>query len=241
MSIEQEQTFKNIEQKFLPVLQDVFKENLVTVILYGSAVKGTYTAGVSDVNILILLEEADPKSVVMLGKAAARIITKNRINPLLLTRSEFLSSADVFPMEYLDIADSRKVIFGTDPVGDLKITNDNLRHQVEEQLRGTISSLRRALLASKGQHRPLKRYLAEWFGSQNALIRGLLRLSGLTEIPTDFAKFVQSLTERFGIEAGALTDLQRIRSGEKLDATETAVRVLAYLAELAKKVDQMES
>lgn len=241
MSIEQEQTVKNIEQKFLPVLQDVFQKNLVSVILYGSAVKGTFTAGVSDVNILILLEKADPKSVVLLGKSAAGVIKKNRINPLLLTKSEFLSSADVFPMEYLDITDSRKVIFGTDPVGNLNITSDNLRHQVEEQLRGTVSSFRRALLASKGQHRLLKRYLAEWFGSQNALIRGLLRLSGSKEIPADFADVVQSLTERFGIDAGVLSDLQRIRSGEKLDATETAVHVLGYLTELARKVDEMES
>lgn len=240
MTKEQERILKNVEAVFLPHLTRVFDANLSVAMLYGSAVKGTFTDRVSDVNILILLNQADPASVIMLGKRARSCIRKNRINPLILTEEEYLASADVFPLEYLDIADSRKVIHGDDPTKKLEITRGNLRHQVEAQLRGTIADLRGALLSSSGRERLLRRHLKEWFGSQNALLRGLLRLGGATAIPADMGVVAQMLGDQYGIDAAVIVELSRIRSGEKLDAIGAVEKVLSYLTELARNIDSME-
>jgi hypothetical protein len=240
MTKEQDRILGNVESIFLPHLTRIFEANLAVAMLYGSAVKGTFTDGMSDVNILVLLQKADPASVIQLGKKARSCMRKNRINPLLLTEEEYLASADVFPLEYLDIADSRKVIHGDDPTKKLDITRANLRHQVEAQLRGTIADLRRALLASSGRERLLRRHLKEWFGSQNALLRGLLRLGGGTAIPADVEVVAQMLGDQYGIDAAVIVELSRIRSGEKLDAAGAVERSLSYLTELARNIDSME-
>ena len=240
MTKEQQRILKNVESVFLPHLKRAFEDNLSVVMLYGSAVKGTFTDGVSDVNILVLLRKTDPTAVVLLGKKARSCMRKNRINPLLLTEEEYLASADVFPLEYLDIIESRKVLHGNDPTEKLDITRANLRHQVEAQLRGTIADLRRALLASSGREKVLRRYLKEWFGSQNALLRGLLRLGGMVTIPPDIETTVRELGDRYGIDAAAISGLSRIRSGEKIDAAGTIEKALLYFTELGRKIDSME-
>lgn len=240
MTKEQERILGNVERVFLPILKQVFEENLIAVILYGSAVKGMFTKGVSDVNVLIILRDADPAAVVALGGRGKSVLRKNRITPLLLTEKEYLGSADIFPLEYLDILASRKVLHGIDPTPDLKITQSNLRHQVEAQLRGTIGALRSALLASRGKSSILRRYLKDWFGSQNALIRGLLRLGGIESIPDDIQSISKVLGEQFGIDSGSLIQLARIRTGEKIDAAQTVEGVLIYLTRVVEKVDNMD-
>ena len=240
MTKQQERILGNVDQVYLPILRQIFQDNLDSVILYGSAVKGMFTDGVSDVNVLILLKQADPKSVILLGKKAKSVMKKNRITPLLLTNQEFLGAGDIFPLEYLDILSSRKVIFGTDPTEELSITRQNLRHQVESQLRGTIGAFRNALLGSRGRSPALRRFLKEWFGSQNALIRGLLRLSGTDDIPQDMQSVAKALGELYSVDAGAIVELSRIRQGEKLPIQDVVEHMLLYLADVVQKVDTLD-
>ena len=240
MTIEQTKILEKVENVFVPLVKEVFSDKLVSVILYGSAVKGRFTNKISDVNVLILIAEDSPDEVIFLGKKTARLIWKNRITPLILTVSEFINSADVFPMEYLDIRHSRKVIFGSDVTEELEITKENLRHQVEAQLRGSITSLRGALLHGRGKTANAKRFLKSWFGSQNALFRGLLRLKEQEEIPSDPEGIAGKLGKVFGVPTDALLDLARFRNGGKIDPSKAVAGLLSLLKDLVGSVDSMD-
>lgn len=241
MTDEQERILANVEEQFVPKVRETFGENLQSITLYGSAITERFTDGVSDINVLIVLDLADPVAVSKLGKEAARIMKKNRITPLLLTDEEFLGSADVFPMEYLDMVDARRVVFGTDFVEQLNITKRHLRHQVETQLRGSIASVRRALIATKGRERPMKRVLRDWFGAQNALFRGLLRLAGIDDLPAHPVDTIGLLGKQYGIDVAGLEQAAKLRMTGKADATDTAHSVLRCLTELAEKIDTLEA
>lgn len=239
MTKEQQRILSNVEGIFVSEVKDLFGDNLTAVILYGSAVAGSFTDRVSDVNVLILLEEADPKAIIKLGKGSRRSMRKNRINPLLLTVDEYLGSADVFPLEYLDIIDTRKLVYGKDPTEKLSITPANLRHQVESQLRGTIADLRRALLASHGRNAYLKNYLKHWFGAQNALWRGVLRVGGEDRPSSDIDAVAKALEDKFAVDTSALQDISRIRGGEKIDSVTAVENTLLFLGDLVRKIDSM--
>lgn len=241
MTKEQGQILERVETVFVPLLKDVFSDHLSSVMLYGSSVKGRFADGVSDVNVLILVDHDDPDAVMSLGKKAARFMTKNRISPLIMTVDDFTNSGDVFPMEYLDIKHSRKVISGRDVTLELEIAKANLRHQVEEQLRGSINSLRKALLYGRGKPAAAKRLLKEWFGAQNALFRGLLRLKGEESVPVEPEELAGKLASVFNVPANVLVDIIRFRNGEKLDPIATVKGLLSLLTALAESVDRMEA
>lgn len=240
MADAKERTAKAVEVEFLQQLKEAFADRLDAVVLYGSYVQGSFQPGVSDVNVLVLLSEADPDALGQLSRAAGKLMRKHRITPLILTSGEFSRSSDVFPMEYLDIRDRNHVLYGEDPTVVLSIDEKNLRHQVEHQMRGNLISLRQLVLAARGRKRLLGRELSRWYGRVAAVFRGLLRLKGADEVPTEPRALVSKVNEVLDLEAGPFLRLIAFRDGESDDAEELARDLLTRLGELVRTVDAME-
>lgn len=241
MNSEISEIVNDVKNSFVPIVQELFGDDLKAVILYGSAAKSTYVPGVSDVNLLLLTGNTHPQQIMQLGNRARKQIKKHRLSLQFLTTAEFENSADVFPMEYLDIQNSHQLIWGHDAVKDIAISPVNLRHQAEERLRGSVHALRQALFASQGKAKLLSGVLSDWFGSQAALFRALLRLAEAPTVPDDSRELVDSLGSTYGIDAAGLYPLIKLREGDKQgDATDITVQVLRFLTQLVRKVDAMD-
>jgi len=241
MNKEIESIVNDLKENFVPVLQELFGGDLQAVIMYGSAAKGTYVAGVSDVNLLLLTSETHPEAIMKLGNRAKKPINKHRLSVQFLTTSEFKNSADVFPMEYLDIQNSHILVWGSADLEALEIESTYLRHQVEERLRGSVHALRQALFASQGKAKLLSGVLKEWFGSQTALLRAVLRLAGASSIPENSRELVDAIASTFELDPAGLYPLVQLREGDKSgDAAQIAVQTLQFLTQLVQKVDSME-
>lgn len=233
----------SIKEEFIPALQRFFGDGLASVMLYGSAVGTEYNPGSSDINLLCLIEKPSPEAIMALGKNKARFIRKKRISLQIQTVGEFLSSSDVFPMEYLDLAARRQPLFGKDYAAEVTVDPSHLRHQAEERLRGSVNALRQALLASGGSKKRLKRVLIEWFGAQTALLRSLIRLKGEEHIPFGAAALATAVADAYGIDGSPFRELSALRDGEEHapDAAETAFKVLLALTSLSDIVDRLET
>jgi predicted nucleotidyltransferase len=222
---------------FLKLLKDCFGENLRSVMLYGSYVSGSFVKRVSDVNTLIIIGKPDSEKLQSFGKTAGRFMKRRRITPLVLTRTEFNNSADVFPMEYFDIKDNNQVIFGVDETGSLSLTRKNLRHQIEDRLRGELALLRQLIIASRGKNRVLRRYLKLWAGSVNAVFRALLRLKEEGTVPSGREEVLTGIQAAFDVDMEPFAELNRLRGGSRLDPSSVSSRVLESRAGLIRVVD----
>jgi len=171
---------KTAQDIILPVLKDCFKDNLKSVILYGSSASDMFNSRYSDLNILVLLDKSSSDAIFQLGKKSGSILRKYRVTALVLTVESFINSADVFPMEYNDIADRHVLLYGDDAVGRLEITRTNLRHQLEERLRGLSNQIRQIILNSRGSRRLLKVNISMLPGSVKTILRSALRLKGVS-------------------------------------------------------------
>ncbi len=236
---EWERVRPEIEKKFVDIAKECFKTDLYAILLYGSAARGMYREGVSDINLLILYKQATPLQLAQFGKEAGPLIRKRRITPLLMSREEFLHSADVFPLEYMDIRNAHRVLFGPDETKTLDLTLKNLRHQTEERLRGGLNQLRQILVASEGKSRLLSSYLRSWSGISNAMCRALLILRGKDPHITDPELLVQSLETEYQLPQGIFSAFERFRRGEKMDPMELAGSLLGSFERLARTVDSL--
>jgi len=63
-------------------------------------------------------------------------------SPLLMTEDEVYRSADSFPMEFHDMQQRRRVLYGPDPIADLVVKDTHYRTQVEHELRTNLLRLR---------------------------------------------------------------------------------------------------
>jgi predicted nucleotidyltransferase len=225
---------------FTARLKDVFGPDLVSVIVYGSSVRGTYQKGVSDINLLVILEKASPRKVFAAGQKTRALLRKYRITPFIMTREEFASSADVFPLEYADIQEAHQVIYGDGGILTHNPVRANLRYQLEEKLRGAVGDIRDMLLAAAGSEKILGTLLLQWSGVGAALFRGLLRLKGAAGIPEDAGGLLEAVSAQYGVPVEGFSALLRFRGGEKTAPLPLAEALLEALKALARAVDAME-
>lgn len=230
----------DIEERFVQIARESFGPDLYAILLYGSAARGMYREGVSDINLLILYQKANPAQLAQFGKEAGPLIRKRRITPLLMSRDEFLHSADVFPLEYIDIRNAHRVLFGPDVTSNLDLTLKNLRHQTEERLRGSLNQLRQLIIASEGRSKLLAAYLRSWSGVSNSLFRALLILRGKDPNITDPELLVQTIEQEYQLpHTGVFSAFERFRRGEKQDPLELAGTLLGSLEYLTQAVDSL--
>ncbi|MBN2051707.1 MAG: nucleotidyltransferase domain-containing protein [Spirochaetales bacterium] len=226
-----------MEQELVQVLKKTFEDRLLSVMLYGSYVGGSYMPKLSDINVLVILKKTLPEDLERFGKEAYRLIKKHKITPLIMGREEFARSADVFPLEYMDIRSRCKVLLGLDETKALSLTEKNLRHQLEHLLRGNILSLRQLLVASRGKKQALKNSVKAWYGSMNTLFRGLIRLKNGTPSENDTKINISTVAKLYGVDTTPAGDLAAFREGETMDPASLVYGLIACLEALAQAVD----
>ena len=239
-----EKTEEAVEHDFVDLARTLFGESLVSVTIYGSYLRDSFVPGVSDVNILVIVSEQKPEALRRLGSQGRSLMRRHRITPLVLSRRECETSADVFPMEYMDIVETHKVVSGPDVTEGLDLTRANLRHEIEHQLRGSLVSLRQLAVAA-GRRRPfrkamLRRELEQWYGSLSAILRGLLRLKGVTPIPQTPADLISAMNASLGLEPGPILQLLRTRKRDSVDSIDLIDALLERLTRLVEIVDSMQ-
>ncbi len=230
-----------IRDEFLPLVQSVFGDRLTSVVLYGSGADGSYRPGVSDVNILILLDEPQPELLERLAKEGRRTMNKRRITPMVISEEEYRRGADVFPMEYLDIRERHVTLYGSDLTGELQFSDTHLRQQLEQQLRGSLFSLRQLVLSGRGRKRVLSKELPRWYGTLQVLFKGLLRLVEPEREARSGEAALPILAKHFSFDPAPFEELLALREGKKLEVRGLSHRLVLELAKLVQGVDRWEA
>ena len=229
---------------FAARLKEVFAEDLLALVLYGSAAAGAYQAGVSDINTLVILENSSAAKIFRFGKAAKSLLRKNRISPFIMTREEFITAADVFPLEYHDILDTHTIVYGNKEILNIKVNQENLRYQLEEKLRGAVSDLRAMLIAAEGNEKLLAKLILGWSGLGSILFRGLLRLKGRSPRGLSAEAILGEAERVYGVSLEGFSVLQRLRQSKKprlpRAASAFADTLLEPLKALVRAVDAMD-
>jgi hypothetical protein len=160
-----------------------------------------------------------------------------------MTREEFTTAADVFPLEYCDILEANEVIYGIKEIIKISVSKENLRLQLEEKLRGAVGDIRGMLIHSGGNEKLLEKYILGWSSFGGVLFRGLLRLKGKSVTGLDAEAVIALVEKEYGVSLEAFSALNRLRQRKKIGPqkpTAFAETLLEALGALVQKVDAME-
>jgi predicted nucleotidyltransferase len=153
-------------------LKEFAAGNLECVILFGSAARGDFHAGLSDLNIACILRSL---TVEELGRLASVVkwwcVEQKEPAPLFFTRDELHQAADVFAIEILDMKHGRRVLYGKDVVADIEVPMNLHRVQIEHDLRTLILKLRQHYLHAPGNSKELAPILRKSFSGALTLLR----------------------------------------------------------------------
>jgi hypothetical protein len=210
--------------------------DLVSVAAFGSWAVGEYVDGHSDLNILVVTQRLDAETLKKLAPAVDAV-SSSQCRPLVFSQSELRRFAEAFPLEFQDMAETRKVLTGQDPFQRLEGGSARLAEELESEARNRLIKFRQRWLQTGGLEEPARQLAVSTIGAILPLLRGLLRLKK-RKPPRQRVRVIEDACRQFRLSRRTLLQAHDLRYGRKnagrIDAVGLLDRLLSELERLAE-------
>ena len=191
-------------------LRESLGDNLYSCCVYGSAVRGNAIEGVSDINLLVVLNESNCAAHQAVARAIGGL---GQVDPFILGRRGFERSVRAFAVKFASIKRNYRLLHGADPFTGIELDAQFERFLCEQALR----NLRLRLVYSfvtRRQNKAYDRFLISNVTPLFIQFSEVLRLSGFT-IPKEFEPRIAVLEKEFRIDGAVLRDLLALKRAPK--------------------------
>ncbi|MEP6992240.1 MAG: nucleotidyltransferase domain-containing protein [bacterium] len=215
--------------KLTAQFRTTFADELRSVVVFGSLPRGEAIPGVSDLNILVLLESVAAPSLVRAAPVLQQWIRQGNTPPYIYSWNEWSGMQDTFALEIADMNDAREVLWGADPVSVEAVTYGHLRMQTEREVRDLLLHLRLRLMVDANGPTDVGALLMSGIPSFTAYMRAALRLAG--EAPGLVTRpVIERTAALIGADASPmLTAFDARRTTQRLDVAITDKLVDQYM------------
>lgn len=221
-------------------LRAAYGAHLSAVVLYGSAAAGEHIPKRSDYNVLLLLDDVNRASLAAASSVARAWHDAGNPPPMTMTVAEWRRSADVFPMEFADILERHRVLYGSAPFEGVTVSLQDLRLQLEQQVMGKLLHLRQAVLLAGTDEKRQTELVSASLSTMMVLFRAVLRLHGERPSADNVA-----VSERVGAlaefdAAPFVRAVHHVRGEQKLAGGVAADTLAGYLAGIERLVAHLD-
>lgn len=232
-------------QELAHELEKIYGTDLKSVVLYGSAADGEHSKKFSDINVFCVLSEPTPSMLARANILVKKWVKKGNPPPHFFGSEHIERSLDVFPMEFLDMVDRHRVLFGEDPLKNINIDLKNLRHQCESEFKGKLIHLRSFYAANFDNPKEIARMMVQSLPTFLAGFRAVLRLVG-ERPPLESKKIIEMAATRLNFKPEIFADIIEIRNGTSLlprkdEALSMFEQYLTELEMITRYVDKLDS
>jgi len=185
-------------------LQQIFGTRLHALVAYGAPDSRPMSS-------LALVESLTHDDLTACGHLAADWHRAGSATPLLLSRKEFAGSLDAFPIEYGEIIDRHRVVYGADPFAGLSIRPEDQRRACEVQIKSYLLHLRENYIDSGARPTATAALVADSAPAFAALLRRLASLDGtVCATPADLGRYAAG---RPGLDPRVVGDVIALSDG----------------------------
>lgn len=228
-------------EKLIGDLRVAHGDNLASIVLYGSAAAAAQANSRSDHNLLIALKRITPGDLQAAHDALREWHKRGQPTPVYFTVEELQDAADVFPIEFLQMEQARKILFGRDPFEFVQISQANLRHQTEYELRTGLLRLRRLYIPASTSAEKLANLMSDSLSSFAALFRAILILNG-QEPPVTKQETIDATTQLLDLDATPFARIVTLHrdTASTLAIDEANSLFASYLAQIEKVIEAVD-
>jgi len=220
-------------------LHEAAGANLESVIVYGSAARGDFREGRSDLNVLCTMRLLGMEELARVAPIVKWWTSAEKQSaPLFFMRHELERSADVFAIELLDMQENHQVLYGSDVIEGIQVPLNLHRIQVEHDLRTVLIKLRQHFVRETANPRELSAILAKSFSSVMTLLRHTL-LAVQAKAPPAPKEVIERIAVMSGAKARAFEAVLQLRDSETPDAN-VAPAYGEYLAAIETVISALD-
>jgi hypothetical protein len=234
---------RKLADDFVKQLRGAAGDRMRAATLFGSAARGEWLEGVSDVNVLVLFDNIDAPLLSRVSPAARAAVPRG-VRPLVMELNEWRRASDVFAIELADMKDAHVQLMGDDPTAGFTFDATSLRFQAEHELRGKLLHLHAGMMMAEDGKR-LGQLLVHALPSFATYLRVALRLAGQA-VPSAMREVIEQGCAAAGASPNAFLSVLEARvSGASLsvaltdalanDFNHSAERLAAYVDAFGRK------
>ncbi len=233
-----EMTFQELVARLAAAEHD----NLVSVIVYGSAIAVPGNAKKSDYQLAIVTRQLTAATLRHVRSTMEWWHGQGFSLPTFFTKAEFATSMDVFPIEFRSMKRAYRVLAGEDLLANAQISNANLRLETESELRGKLLRLRSLAIPASQSASDLTKLMTESIVSFVRYLRPMLELLG-EEPPLGRLATATRISERLHLDTAPLISVLRLRDEPKelleIEAQDLFASYLNCLTRIVEAVDKL--
>ena len=232
MSAERIKKMKNLDN-LIEELKAKLGDNLVSVFAFGSQ------ANVEDVknnlNLMIVTNTLNAENLYEIAKPVQKWVKAKNPVPVIMNKDEWYSSFDVYAIEYSDIKDNYRIIYGEDLVPSIPVNKYFLRLQCESELKSLLLKYKNNFLLNIKSDREMKKVLNNVIKTLLVIFRAVLRLHD-RPVPYRAVDIIEFTADYLSFNKIVLSKLAKVKY-ENDDYTKQ--ELIFIEAELLKDIQNM--
>jgi hypothetical protein len=173
-----------------------------------------YRPGKSDVNFALVLTDTSIPVVRECLPVQKRWMRRGVAAPFYLTPAAIKSLSDVFPVEFLTMRQSYRILYGDDVLAEINLHTDDLRRQCLRELSGLVLQLKREFGRYGADPVKLGNIMETTIRRLLPVFKAVLVLYD-RKVPSAKAEIIAAVEDQFGLGASVFSEL----------CNETAVRI----------------
>ncbi len=202
-------------EAFTDGLKEALGDRLTMVALFGSAAAGDDNGKFSDINLMVVCRElgvCELDAIAGLSRGWAKM---GNPPPLMFALERLMNSSHVFPIELLDIKENHRVLYGRDVLRDLPISQENLRFQLEHELKGKLIQLREGYMLAAKDSESLMELMLRSLSNFQTMLKASLRFYEVS-VPARKRDAVKILGRHVMFDLSVFDEMQGIIDGTEL-------------------------
>lgn len=209
-------------------LQAALGDRLVSLMVFGSYARGDFRPGQSNVNVLVVAE-LPYESLLAIRPALKQWTSRGHGMPVLVEPDDVDDFARDFPIEFLDMADHHRLLWGENVIAPVKVNLMYLESQVEHDLAVLQLQLRQGMIRAGGNARRLREVLLKSKTSFFVLLKAAYRLLGENMVRVDKMEAAEKLVSHWALDGTALREIESVPAMDAASLKTFAVRYLRMI------------
>lgn len=223
---------KNLD-KLVESLKKELGENLTSIIAFGS--QANVEDAKNNLNIMIVTNTLSAENLYAISKPIQKWVKAKNPIPVIMNRDEWYSSFDVYAIEYSDIKENYRLIYGEDLVQSISINKYFLRLECEAELKSLLLKYKNNFLMNIRSDKEMKKLLSHVIKTLLVIFRSVLRLHDCA-VPYRAVDIIEFVSNYLNFNKIVMLKLAKV----KYEGDDYTKQELMYIeAELVKDIQHI--
>lgn len=222
--------------RFINDLKTSFGDELVSVLAFGSQANVEVKSKYTNLNLMIVTKTLNAEKLYAISDSVKKWVKQKNPLPVIMNIEEWYSSFDVYAIEYADIRDNHRLLYGEDLIPSISINKYYLRLQCESELKNLLLKYKNNFLMNIKSDKQMKDLLGNVIKTLLIIFRSILRLHDCT-VPYRAVDIIDAASNYLSFNKVALTKLANVKYEKDKYASRKELMLIE--AELIKDIQYM--